>query len=405
MFGMVHKIRCAVLLSTALLALPTFAQAQTGVVMAAPKFVAYDNSGDPLASGRLYTYQCGTTTALTTYSDSALSVANANPTVLDSAGRATVYVPAGLCVKYVLKTSADATLWTQDNVTTGPTINPGECQGRLTLTSGTAVTSSDVTGATSVYFTPYRGNRCALYNATLAYWTPSIFTERSVTNAGVTASRPHDVFLYDNSGTLTLELTAWTSDTVRATGITLQDGVYVKSGATTRRYLGTVYVDASSQFTDSAAKRYVWNYQHRVRRPLQKIESTDSWAYTATTFRQANNAATNQVDVVVGVAEAPLELTVHGASSNPSAGVGRAVGIGEDSTTTDSSTVKNNLTTATAPASVTVVNIAELQKYPAIGRHYYAWIEKSAATGTTTWYGDLGDATYYQAGLVGWIEG
>lgn len=36
--------------------------------------------------------------------------------------------------------------------------------GRLTLTTGTPITTSDVTASTSVYFTPYKGNRIALFN-------------------------------------------------------------------------------------------------------------------------------------------------------------------------------------------------------------------------------------------------
>lgn len=47
----------------------------------------YDNSGDILSYGKLYFYTTGTLTAKTTYSDSALSTANANPVVLDQYGR------------------------------------------------------------------------------------------------------------------------------------------------------------------------------------------------------------------------------------------------------------------------------------------------------------------------------
>jgi len=88
----------------------------TGTIIPSPIFTGIDTNGDPVNGGKLHTYAAGTTTAQTTYSDVNLTVANANPVVLDSAGRATVFVSAGSSFKYVLKDSADVTLWTADNI-------------------------------------------------------------------------------------------------------------------------------------------------------------------------------------------------------------------------------------------------------------------------------------------------
>ena len=38
-----------------------------------PKFQAFDSNGDPLSGGKVYTYQPGTSTPMTTYSDYGLS--------------------------------------------------------------------------------------------------------------------------------------------------------------------------------------------------------------------------------------------------------------------------------------------------------------------------------------------
>lgn len=46
-----------------------------------------DNNGEPLSGGKLYFYETGTTTPKNTYSDSAETIANANPVLLDAAGR------------------------------------------------------------------------------------------------------------------------------------------------------------------------------------------------------------------------------------------------------------------------------------------------------------------------------
>ncbi|MCR4374154.1 MAG: hypothetical protein NUW22_04835 [Acidobacteria bacterium] len=75
----------------------------------------FDDDGDPLAAGLLYTYVAGSSTPATTYSDSALSTANANPIVLDGAGRCTIYLDSA-SYKFVLKDADLATIWTQDNI-------------------------------------------------------------------------------------------------------------------------------------------------------------------------------------------------------------------------------------------------------------------------------------------------
>lgn len=82
-----------------------------------PKQQFFDASGNMLAGGKLYTYIAGTTTPLATYSDAAGLVANANPIILDARGEATIYLLAQ-SYKFVLKTSSDATIYTQDSIET-----------------------------------------------------------------------------------------------------------------------------------------------------------------------------------------------------------------------------------------------------------------------------------------------
>jgi len=76
----------------------------------------FDNNGDPCNGCLLYSYTAGTTTPLDTWTTSAGSVANANPVVLDSTGRASVWIK-NLSYKFVLKNSTGATTYaTYDNV-------------------------------------------------------------------------------------------------------------------------------------------------------------------------------------------------------------------------------------------------------------------------------------------------
>jgi hypothetical protein len=59
-----------------------------------------DNNGRPIAGGCVFTYVSGTTTPLASYSDAAGMVLNANPVILDSAGRARIFLTAAA---YTLK--------------------------------------------------------------------------------------------------------------------------------------------------------------------------------------------------------------------------------------------------------------------------------------------------------------
>jgi len=78
----------------------------------------FDNLGTPLAGGLVYTYTAGTTTPQATYTSSAGTIANANPIVLDSAGRTAneVWLTVGVAYKFVLQTPAAITIGTYDNI-------------------------------------------------------------------------------------------------------------------------------------------------------------------------------------------------------------------------------------------------------------------------------------------------
>lgn len=79
----------------------------------------FDNNGNPLSGGKLFTYEAGTTTPLTTYTSSAGNTAHTNPIILDAAGR----VPTGeiwldytKLYKIAVKTSTDVQIAVYDNI-------------------------------------------------------------------------------------------------------------------------------------------------------------------------------------------------------------------------------------------------------------------------------------------------
>jgi hypothetical protein len=273
------------------------------------------------------------------------------------------------------------------------------CEFRLTLTSGLAVTTGDVSGVGTLYCAPYKGTRIALYDGTT--WNVRTSAEFSIASPATTGTN-YDVFCYDNSGTPTLELTAWTNDTTRATALTTQDGVFVKTGALTRRYLGTVRT-VSSTLYDSSAFRYVWNYYNRVRRTMRVLETTNSWAYATATIRQANGAVANQLDFVVGVSEdcVSADIYVHAAETGgATTGTLSFVGVGVDSTTTfDAANIL--MPPQVVASNIAYITTAHWKGYVGVGRRFLSWNERGGGVGTTTWYGDNNLPGLMQGGIHG----
>lgn len=293
-----------------------------------------------------------------------------------------------------------------------------QAQGRLTLTTALPVTTADVAGATTVYYTPFRGNTVRLYDGT--DWVLSVFTELSQATtdatkspAAVAVSSVYDVFVWNDAGTIRATRgPAWTSDTARGTGagtteLEVFEGRYVNkiaitNGPAARRglYVGTIRSDASSQINDTLAKRHVWNNFNRVERPLRVIEPADSWNYTVATLRQANANAANQLDFVIGLGEESVQAVVTAMARNTVQNISMVVGIGLDSTSAAASGFLHAYS-ASYSLGINVPLRAEWRGFPGIGRHFLAWLEYSNATGVTTWAGDEASPTLAQCGIAG----
>ena len=87
-------------------------------VAVTPKFKAFEpGTGNPLASGKLYTYLPGTTTLTTTYKDYAGGSLNTNPIILDANGECDLYFTGYL--KLALYDANNVLVWTKDNIPYG----------------------------------------------------------------------------------------------------------------------------------------------------------------------------------------------------------------------------------------------------------------------------------------------
>jgi len=105
-------------------------------------FQFFTTTGIPLAGGKIYTYQAGSSTALATYTDNTGTVANANPIVLGSDGRPAneIWLTYGFNYKFILKDASDSTIQTYDNlygiIGTQPAVGATIPAGLISMWSG-----------------------------------------------------------------------------------------------------------------------------------------------------------------------------------------------------------------------------------------------------------------------------
>jgi len=79
----------------------------------------FDNDGNVLSGGKIFTYLAGTNTPATTYTTSSGTIPHSNPIILDSAGRVPtgeIWLTDGINYKFVLNNSSNALIGTYDNI-------------------------------------------------------------------------------------------------------------------------------------------------------------------------------------------------------------------------------------------------------------------------------------------------
>lgn len=290
-------------------------------------------------------------------------------------------------------------------------------QGRLTLQTGVPVPVTDQTSATTVYYAPYLGQAVPVWNGSAFVMTDTAgqlsqtTTDTTKSPAAVTTNSNYDLFVWIDAGTVRCTRgPAWTSATARGAGagttqLTQLGGVYVNTvsitngpGANLGTYVGTVRSDGSSQLNDSVLKRNVWNMYNRRPRAMAVLDPAASWTYTTNVYRQANGNAANAFQVVRGFDEDSVQVDVRGGASNAS-GAAVTTGVGVDSTTVTSSTLMSILVAGSVRMDVPSTYIG----YPGLGFHSLNWLEFSAASGTTTWYGTFSVGAE-QCGMVATVQ-
>ena len=100
--------------------------AQAQVSLSPPPLLRFvDNNGQTLQGGKLFTYLAGTTTKITTYTNSTGFTPNTDPVILNARGEAQVWLSPGQNYKFVLAPADDfdpptRPIWTVDHISTAP---------------------------------------------------------------------------------------------------------------------------------------------------------------------------------------------------------------------------------------------------------------------------------------------
>ena len=259
---------------------------------------------------------------------------------------------------------------------------------RLTIASGNAYPSVSVSGV-AVHLVPVSADgtlsgavgMIGLYDTTVSGWVPFRTSGTIGPTLSGSSGSVYDVYAYNNAGNLAVELSApWTNATTRADLLKLQDGVPVKSGDVTKRWVGMIGGASSGIIADSLDKRLVANAYNRRQTCLHVCpgyaddNATNSWAWGALNWGPIHSGSVDdRVEFLVPGVNAPFDA-VEGCFDIGTNANTRTLrfGIAEDSVTTPARQgyVIGNLS-----------NSLDLKQFSAVGRHTWYMLAVVNASG------------------------
>jgi len=111
--------------------------------LALPRLQLFDANGNPLSSGKLYSYHAGTTTPLATYNSASGAATNQNPAIADAGGFLDIWLTCLTAYEISIHDVDDTVLSTIDNITLPlPSGEPTDLDGYSdTVTEGNTTLS------------------------------------------------------------------------------------------------------------------------------------------------------------------------------------------------------------------------------------------------------------------------
>lgn len=241
--------------------------------------------------------------------------------------------------------------------------------GRLSLSTDPAPTT-DITGASVVYYEPYLHDQIGLYLSSSDF-APRTFGELSLSLAGYSASDNVDIFIYDDSGTPAITGVLWTDNTTRAAAISRLQGVLVASTDYAKRYVGSVRISSSTDCEDSETRRLVFNAYNQLPYSVSNTVCAVDHTFATTDWREVNGSTdVTRGEIFLGLPQVIMlsgEASVYSASGTSYGQIGIAV----DTTTSYNAL----LTLESSQATLPIQSSAFLPHSLAAGYHYLTFTE------------------------------
>ena len=280
-----------------------------------PKFAfpggVYGVAGSALAGFKLNTYASGTSTPQATYTDSTLSVANANPVIMDANGQANVWL-GNSSYKFVGTDASGTVVWTVDNVTQS---SLGQAQSEWVSFNAVpvfiSITSFSLTGIADLTVSPYFvaiGTRVRTVNTggtiystvtAVSANTLTVKNDSGVLDAGLSSASygiiggaqsslaKRSLYIFQSGANVTMVNAVTTSLSAIGTNVldNLNEGT--TSGTFLAKVAGTYQASGLVSFVEGAATTGIQNVaqQVQVRKNSAVIGSTFiNWPIAASTI-------------------------------------------------------------------------------------------------------------------------
>jgi hypothetical protein len=265
---------------------------------------------------------------------------------------------------------------------------------RLSGSSTLAVPTADISSTSTIYLQPYTSDDIALYDGSLWYPRSTAGAAVSLALSGLTSGKVYDVFAYWTGSAVALELSAaWTNDTTRADALTQVNGVWVKSGTTTRRHVGYFYSASTTTTKDTETARHIISRDNPVERVAEARpgyaddNAVNSISFSSNqTYKRLNAGTNDTIDFL-----APLSTRKFNSSLTITATVNAGdqirAGISIDSTTNPKNTCAISAVSSQVLLTVSIHHDEPLGL--AEGRHYSSILATMTNANTATVWSDL----------------
>ena len=190
--------------------------------------------------------------------------------------------------------SCDGDFWVDesegDDTGGGDGTVPIQTGGRLSLEQNNSVMVDDVVSGT-IFYVPFSGDTVSVLSGSV--WKATRLTGSvALSVATLAANTVHDIFLSNDGTGWLMNAVAWSSDTTRTANLNMVDGILVKSGSNSERYVGTIRTNGSGQVEAKAINYCIWNaYNQRVVNIHTRWNQT--WTYATGTWTSYGNNSVN----------------------------------------------------------------------------------------------------------------